>query len=89
MGLGATSRPKSVTHVQWNQCWMIDILVNDRLMTSDDIMHGISVASLPLFVFGSTKLLTRHTRQLGNVLERTQNMIKLSKKASVVARIYS
>ena len=45
------------THISnsWDRCLMIDILVNNRLMISDDIMHGISVASLPLFVFGSKK----------------------------------
>ena len=37
---------------------MIDILVNNGLITSCDIMHGIGVASLPVFAFGKTRLPT-------------------------------
>ena len=37
---------------------MIDPLVNNRLITSCDIMHGIGVASLPVFAFGRTRLPT-------------------------------
>ena len=36
---------------------MIDILVNNRLITSCDML-GIGVASLPVFAFGQTRLPT-------------------------------
>ena len=37
---------------------MIDILVNNGLITSCDIMHGIGVASLPVLAIGRRKLPT-------------------------------
>ena len=37
---------------------MIDTLVNNRLITSCDIMNGIGVASLPVFAIGRTRLPT-------------------------------
>ena len=37
---------------------MIDIVFNNRLIKSCDVMHGIDVASLPVFVLGRTGLHT-------------------------------
>ena len=48
----------SNSYVKWDRCLMIDILVNNRLITSCDIMNGIGVASLPVFAFGRTRLPT-------------------------------
>ena len=48
----------SNSYVKWDRCLMIDILVNNGLITSCDIMHGIGVASLPVLAFGRRKLPT-------------------------------
>ena len=44
--------------VNWDPCLMIDIVFNNRLIKSCDVMHGIDVASLPVFVLGRTGLHT-------------------------------
>ena len=51
----------SNSYVKWDRCLMIDILVNNGLITSCDIMHGIGVASLPVFACGRTRLPTSVT----------------------------
>ena len=37
---------------------MIDIVFNNRLIKSCDVMHGIDVASLPVLAFGRARLPT-------------------------------